>query len=141
MPTINCAIEFYNIDDELLNTFEAVDQPISSTFSQVTITGITDSSSDAAYAIFGISGSAGTFYIDLVQFEKSYVATEYFDGSMPSDYGNVWQGAANASYSLAYYGKPAKLPRLSETIKDWIPQNAFWRIQTLAGLEYTNPTV
>lgn len=138
---INCSIEFYNLDDELISTFEAVEQPISDTFSQVTVTGITDSSSDAAYALFKINGSAGTYYLDLIQFEKSFVATEYFDGSMPSEYGNIWQGTANASYSLAYYNKPLKVPRLAETIKEWIPQNAFWRIQTLASLEFTNPTV
>lgn len=139
--TIDCSIQFYNIDEELISTIEAVDQPISDTFSQVTVTGILDSLSDADYAIFSISGTAGTFYIDLVQFEKSFVATDYFDGSMPSNYGNVWQGTADASYTLAYYNKPLKLPRLAETMKDWIPQNAFWRIKTLAGLEYTNPTV
>lgn len=138
---IECSIEFYNLEDELLSTFEAVNQPISSTFSQVTVTGITDSSSDAAYAIFKITGGAGTFYLDLLQFEKSFVATEYFDGSMPSEYGNIWQGTANASYTLAYYNKPLKIPRMSITIEDWVPQNAFWRIKTLAGLEYTNPTV
>jgi hypothetical protein len=139
--TINCSIEFYNIDDELINTIEAVDQPISDTFSQITVTGISDSLLEATYAIFRVSGTAGTFYIDLIQFEKSFVATEYFDGSMPSNYGNVWQGTANSSYTLAYYNKPLKLPRLAETMKDWIPQNAFWRIKTLAGLEYTNPTM
>jgi hypothetical protein len=138
---IDCSIEFYNLEDELVSTFEAVEQPISDTFSQVTVTGITDSSSDAVYAIFKITGGAGTFYLDLMQFEKSFVATEYFDGSMPSEYGNIWQGTANASYSLAYYNKPLKVPRLSSTIRDWIPQNAFWRIKTLAGLEFTNPTV
>ena len=138
---IGCSIEFYNLEDELVSTFEAVEQPISDTFSQVTVTGITDSASDAIYAIFKVTGGAGTFYIDLLQFEKSFVATEYFDGSMPSEYGNIWQGTANASYSLAYYNKPLKIPRMSSTVADWIPQNAFWRIKTLAGLEYTNPTV
>ena len=139
--TIDCSIKVYNIDDELISTIEAVDQPISDTFSQVTVTGISDSLSDADYAIFSISGTAGTFYIDLVQFERSFVATEYFDGSMPSDYGNIWQGTADASYTLSYFNKPLKIPRLAETVKDWIPQNAFWRITTLAGLEFTNPTV
>jgi hypothetical protein len=138
---IECSIEFYNLEDELVSTFEAVEQPISDTFSQVTVTGITDSSSDAVYAIFKITGGVGTFYLDLLQFERSFVATEYFDGSMPSEYGNIWQGTADASYSLAYYNKPLKIPRLSETIMEWVPQNAFWRIKTLAGLEFTNPTV
>ncbi len=138
---IECSIEFYNLEDELVSTFEAVEQPISDAFSQVTVAGITDSSSDAVYALFKITGGVGTFYLDLLQFERSFVATEYFDGSMPSEYGNIWQGTADASYSLAYYNKPLKIPRLSETIMEWVPQNAFWRIKTLAGLEFTNPTV
>jgi hypothetical protein len=138
---IECSIEFYNLEDELVSTFEAVEQPVSDAFSQVTVTGITDSSSDAVYALFKITGGVGTFYLDLLQFERSFVATEYFDGSMPSEYGNIWQGTADASYSLAYYNKPLKIPRLSETVVEWVPQNAFWRIKTLAGLEFTNPTV
>ena len=85
--------------------------------------------------------SATTAYIDCVQLEQSPVATEYFDGSLPSDFGAVWAGTAHDSYSYVYFSKPSKVPRLARTINDWVPNNAFWRVRTYAGVEYTNLTV
>jgi hypothetical protein len=90
------------------------------------------------------SGGAGTYYLDSVQFEKSPKPTDYIDGNLSSISGNpfgaIWQGTANNSYSSTYNSKPLKVPRLAYTLKDYLPQNCFWRIRTYVGLEYTNLT-
>ena len=87
------------------------------------------------------SGGAGTYYLDSILFEKSPVATDYFDGSLPSNFGVVWEGTANNSYSHQYVNKPQKVPRLAQTISDWLPENTWWRVSTYQGVEYTNLTV
>ena len=87
------------------------------------------------------SGGSGEFYLDCLQFQDGSAATEYFDGSMPSEFGVVWAGSTDNSYSYEYPNKLFKIPRLAYTVSDWTPPNAFWRITTLAGLEYTNLTV
>lgn len=98
---------------------------------------------DTALATYEVvfSGGAGTYYLDCVQFERGVSATEYFDGSLPSQFGTVWEGTANNSVSDQYYNKSFKIPRLAYTLSDWTPPNAFWRITSAAGLEYTNLTV
>ena len=102
------------------------------------------SNDSTAYYQVKFSGNSGTFYIDTVQFEKSPTATDYIDGNLSSISGNpfgaVWQGTANNSYSSVYNSKPLKVPRLAYTLKDYLPQNCFWRIRTYVGLEYTNLT-
>jgi len=92
---------------------------------------------------------ANTLFLDSIQAEKSPKATDYFDGSLSAISGNpfgaVWQGTVGNSYSSVYNSKPLKLPRLGYTLKDWIPQNLFWRIRTYEknsnpDPEYTNLT-
>jgi hypothetical protein len=137
----NLKITFYDEADAVVET---VTQAISVTtsFANFTLTGLTDSSSDASYAKVSFYGTtAGTIYFDLIQFEQSQVATDYFDGSLPSDFGAVWEGTDDASYSHLYPNKPKKIPRLAKTLIDWVPQNAFWRLRTYDGVEYTTTTV
>ena len=137
----NLKITFYDEADAVVET---VTQAISVTtsFANFTLTGLTDSSSDASYAKVSFYGTtAGTIYLDLIQFEQSQVATDYFDGSLPSDFGAVWEGTDDASYSHLYPNKPKKIPRLGKTMNDWVPQNAFWRLRTYDGIEYTTTTV
>jgi hypothetical protein len=137
----NIKITFYDEADAVVET---VTQPISVTtsFANFTLTGLTDSLSDASYAKVSFYGTtAGTIYLDLIQFEQSQVATDYFDGSLPSDFGAVWEGTDDASYSHLYPNKPKKIPRLGKTMSDWVPQNAFWRVRTYDGVEYTTTTV
>lgn len=85
-----------------------------------------------------------TFYLDSIQAEKSPKATDYFDGSLSAISGNpfgaVWQGTVGNSYSSVYNSKPLKVPRIGYTLKDWVPQNLFWRLRTYEALEYTNLT-
>ena len=76
-----------------------------------------------------------------MQAEYGVTPSEYFDGSLPSQYGVVWEGTADNSYSHLYYNKPYKIPRIGQTIYDWVPPNTFWRLKTYGGLEYTNLTV
>jgi len=134
-------IEFFDENDNLLEEFET-EFAITNTFSRVSMTGLTDSESLVSYAKVKISfNDSGTYYLDLVQFEESQTATEYFDGSLPSEYGAVWEGTADSSYTHVYPNKPLKIPRLGKTLKDWVAPNAFWRLSTYDGVEYTNLTV
>jgi hypothetical protein len=134
-------IEFFDEDDNLLEEFES-EFEITDTFSRVSMTALTDSGSIVSYAKVKIAfNDAGTYYVDLIQFEKSQTATEYFDGSLPSEYGAVWEGTANSSFTHVYPNKPLKIPRLGRTLNDWIVPNTFWRLSTYAGVEYTNLTV
>ena len=87
------------------------------------------------------SGNSGVFYLDCVQAEYGVTPSEYFDGSVPSQFGVIWEGTADNSYSHLYYSKPFKVPRIGNTIAEWIPPNTFWRIRTAAEVEYTNLTV
>lgn len=84
------------------------------------------------------SGSTGNFFIDCVQLEQSFRASEYFDGSLPNEYGVVWGGTAYNSISYRYPSRDQKIPRLAGTLNDWIPENTWWRISTERGLERDN---
>ena len=96
---------------------------------------------NVAFYSIAISGTAGSYYIDCVQFEKAINPSDYFDGSLPSNFGAIWAGTANNSYTYLYPNKPSKIPRLGKTLNDWVPQNTFWRLRTYAGVEYTSTTV
>ena len=87
------------------------------------------------------SGGAGTYYLDCVQFEPGVAPSEYFDGSVPSQFGAVWEGTADNSYTHLYTNKPFKVPRVGLTVNDWLPPNTMWRVSTYAGVEYTDLTV
>jgi len=134
-------IEFFDQNNNLLDTSSS-EFTITSSFSRVSLTALTDSGSAVSYAKVKIAfNHAGTYRVDLVQFEKSHTATEYFDGSLPSEYGAVWEGTTNSSYTHLYPNKPLKIPRLGKTLNDWIVPNTFWRLSTYDGVEYTNLTV
>lgn len=84
------------------------------------------------------AGNSGTFFIDCVQFEKGPKNTDYFDGSLVD---TAWESTANNSYSYLYVNKNRKVPRLGQTLNDWVPENLFWRLRTYDGVEYTSITV
>ena len=111
------------------------------TWMRDSISGLIPSDSTASYATLKFSGTAGTLYLDMIQTEDTYEATDYFDGSMPEQFGAVWEGTPNASATLLYPSKLIKIPRLANTLNDWVPMNAWWRITTPAGEEYNNLTV
>ena len=137
----NIKITFYDDADAVVETVTQVIS-VTTSFANVTLTGLTDSTSEASYAKVSFYGTtAGSIFLDLIQFEQSQVATDYFDGSLPSDFGAVWEGTDDASYTHLYPSKPSKIPRLAKTLIDWVPQNAFWRLRTYDGVEYTTTTV
>jgi hypothetical protein len=137
----NLKITFYDDADAVVETVTEVIS-VTTSFASFTLTGLTDSSSSASYAKVSFYGTtAGTIYLDLIQFEQSQIATDYFDGSLPSEFGAVWEGTDDASYTHLYPNKPKKVPRLAKTLNDWVPQNAFWRVRTYDGVEYTTTTV
>ena len=127
---------------DIVENLDAFDLGTAVEWARYTATDLTDATlTDAVTYEVVFSGGAGDFYLDCIQFQNGSAATEYFDGSMPSEFGVVWAGTADNSYSYEYPNKLFKIPRLAYTIEDWTPPNAFWRISTLAGLEYTNLTV
>jgi hypothetical protein len=89
-------------------------------------------------SITGTLATGVTVTLDNAQVEESYQPTEYFDGSMPADFGVVWGGTAHASKSFYYLAKNIKVPRAIRTLSDWIPKNTPWRLRTYAGLEGTS---
>lgn len=91
--------------------------------------------STATTITVSFSGGSGNFFIDCVQLEQSFRASEYFDGSLPSEYGVVWGGTAFNSISYRYPSRDQKIPRLAGTLTDWVPENTWWRINTERGLE------
>lgn len=142
--TDNIQVNFIGRDSEgtILEDADIFTLDASAEWSKFTATDLTDSTlTDIVTYEIVFSGDSGTYYLDCLQFQEGSVATEYFDGSLPSEFGVVWAGAVDNSYSYEYPNKLFKIPRLAYTIEDWIPPNAFWRISTLAGLEYTNLTV
>jgi hypothetical protein len=74
----------------------------------------------------------------MVMAQDTFAPSDYFDGSMPELVGVVWQGTPHNSNSLYYPNKSTKFLRLAQTLVNWMPMNAWWKITTPAGLEYTN---
>ena len=137
MSSIDIVIDIYYADDNYLTTYSDA-QAVTSSWTRGSISGLIGSNSIASYAIVTISGTAGTIYLDMIQAEDAYQATDYFDGSMPSQFGAVWAGAPHASRTYLYPSKLTKIPRLANTLNDWVPMNSWWRVKTLAEVEYTN---
>ena len=98
------------------------------------------SATNAITVNFNLSGTlAGQdVYVDNAQFEKSYNPTDYFDGSLPASTGVFWSGTAHASYSYYYQGRTAKVPRLLNTLDEWVPYHSSWRVRSYKGLEGTS---
>lgn len=131
----------YNSVSALVNTFTKTFTG-NGTWQRYTFTVLSDVNSGATSIQVGLSGTTSTTYnFDCVQLEQSPKATDYFDASLPSQFGAVWEGTANNSYTRLYYGKPFKVPRLARNLFSWVPSNSFWRLRTYAGVEYTNLTV
>jgi hypothetical protein len=131
-----------NSGGTITDTFETANLGTITNWSKFSVTHLVDAldTTTVTYEL-QFSGGSGTFYLDCLQAEKGVKATEYFDGSLPSNFGAVWEGTANNSYSHYYTNKPTKVPRLGKTIQDWVPPNTFWRLSTYAGVEYTSLTV
>lgn len=134
--TFTVSIKTYDELDVLVDTYSTAFTG-DGNWNRYSVTALVDAFSTASTIELSISGDAGTLYVDCVQFENTQFATEYFDGSLPSNYGAVWEGTADNSYSHIYYGKSIKLERVRDTLNDWLPMHSWWRISTYDGLEYT----
>jgi hypothetical protein len=131
-----------NGDGDVVETEDLFNINATTDWSQFSITHLTDAldANVVTYEVL-LEGTSGSFYLDTIQFEKSLKTSDYFDGSLPSEFGAIWEGTANNSYSHLYPNKLSKISRLGKTIKDWIPMNSFWIIRSYAGVESTNLTV
>jgi hypothetical protein len=137
LTTMNLIVKLYDASDALLTTYtEPVD--VTTGWTRVHTSHLVASDSLESYAICSIEGAAGTVYLDMIQFEDTSAPTDYFDGSMPSNFGVIWESTAHASNSYLYPSKPTKMTRLAHTLVDWVPMNAMWRITTPAGVEFTS---
>jgi hypothetical protein len=79
-----------------------------------------------------------TVWVDNVQVEQAFQPSDYFDGSLPAASGVFWGGTAHASYSYYYQARLTKIPRVVETLEQWIPYNMPYRIRSFQGLEGTS---
>lgn len=142
--TSNLTVTFVgrNSDGDIVETTDTFSIGTAVNWSQFMISHLTDAFdiNTATYEVV-FSGGAGTFYLDCIQFEQANQASDYFDGSLPSDFGAVWDNTAHNSYTYLYPNKLQKVARLGQTIDEWLPSNCFWRLRTYAGLEYHTLTV
>ena len=74
-------------------------------------------------------------FIDNAQFEKGFIPTDYFDGSLPEAQGVFWSSTAHASYSYCYVSRTIKVPRLLWTLGEWMSLNQPYRIRSYKGFE------
>lgn len=140
ITSITATIELYDSNDALIDAISE-ELTVTSSWSRVHSSAVVPVDSTAAYAKYRLEGGAGTLLLDMVMAQDAYTPTDYFDGASPLNIGAIWRGTANASASMLYPNKAVKFRRLAETLIDWVPRNAFWRLTTPAGLEYTNLTV
>ena len=138
------SVTFVGRDSEgdIVETEDLFNIDATTDWAQFTITHLTDAL-DATVVTYELvfEGSDGEFYLDCIQFERALRASDYFDGNLPSEFGAVWEGDEDDSYSHLYPNKLLKISRLSKTMNDWVPMNAFWIIRSYAGVEATNLTV
>lgn len=140
----NLTIQFIarDVDGNVVEDGDVYNFPTQSTWAHISATDLTDALNADVYTYEVVfKGDAGTFYIDNVQFELGNRSTDYIDGSMPTEFSTVWEGDEHNSTSHAYYSKGAKVTRLVNTLTDWVPMNAFWRLRSRQGLEATNYSV
>ena len=137
MAEMNVYLDLYDADDVLLETVENTHM-LTDSWMRDNTTVLIPSDSTAVYAKYRLEGTAGTLYLDMVMAQDTFAPSDYFDGSMPELVGVIWEGTAHNSNSLYYPNKATKFLRLAQTLVNWVPMNAWWRIVTPAGLEYTN---
>lgn len=137
ITTVTSVIETYDSEDTLLDTYTE-DLDVTNSWERLAHTILVPAGSTATYAKFRLEGAAGTLYLDMVQAQDAYTPTDYVDGSLPETFGAIWEGTEHNSATLYYPNKSTKILRLAQTLVNWMPMNAWWRVTTPAGLEYTN---
>jgi len=137
MMQMTAFIDLYDSSNVLIDTVSDTHM-LTNMWMRGYISALIPSGSTATYAKYRLEGTAGTLYLDMVMAQDTFAPSDYFDGSMPELVGAIWQGTPHASTSLYYPNKSTKILRLAQTLNEWVPMNAWWRITTPAGLEYTN---
>lgn len=72
---------------------------------------------------------------DAAQLEPTYAATDYIDGSFPTEYGLVWEGLTNDSPSHLYKNKQAKVIRIIQELENFLPSNTPYVVSSFGGVE------
>ena len=137
MTSVSVFVDLYDADDNLVDTVTS-EHEVSDVWLRQYTSLLIPVDSTATYALARHEGTAGTLYLDMVMAQDTFAPSDYFDGSMPELVGVIWEGTAHDSNSLYYPNKSTKFLRLAQTLVNWVPMNAWWRITTPAGLEYTN---
>jgi hypothetical protein len=115
----------------------AVSVEVTTTWTRFSVNLYIPASSPEVVMQVGITGSTTgeTVFLEAAQLEKTFTATDYFDGSLPSDSGALWAGTANDSISYYYPQKRAKMQRVLADIEDYLPLGTPYSIYSYAGLE------
>jgi hypothetical protein len=87
-----------------------------------------------------VEDSGEIIYFDCAQVESNLEATDYIDGSMPTDYSTGWSGTAHASTSHQYVNKEVRLARLTSEIEKYLPATVSYRVVTDDGVEVAKIT-
>jgi hypothetical protein len=87
-----------------------------------------------------VEDSGEILYFDCAQVESNLEATDYIDGSMPTDYSTGWSGTAHASTSHQYVNKEVRLARLTSEIEKYLPATVSYRVVTDDGVEVAKIT-
>lgn len=77
--------------------------------------------------------TGNTVYFDRAMIEDSFIATDYFDGDLPSSYGAVWESTPYASASHLYPNLPIKVTRLRQELENYLPVNTSFLIEWHGG--------
>jgi hypothetical protein len=72
----------------------------------------------------------GSLYLDAVQLEPRYSASDYFDGSTNDA---LWTSTANNSKSIGYAAKNYKLPALVQSLPSQLPSGAPYYVVSELG--------
>lgn len=122
---------------KLTKTFEST-VTLTSTWSRVQSSAYIPVEFLQTYTAFtvGIYGEfVGDAYIDGVQFEPTFGATEYFDGDYGTERDALWDGTPSASVSFMYPNKIINVSRLADEIVKFLPNDTPWMITSQSGIE------
>lgn len=119
---------------------------VGSTWTRLTLSFYIDDTFNAStlqftVKVIGDNTKGHYIQLDAAQLEQAFRATDYFDGSLPAEYGISWQGTANNSASHAYRNKQSKFIRMIKELENVLPSNTPYEIYTYAGREITGITL
>jgi hypothetical protein len=87
-----------------------------------------------------VEDSGEIIHFDCAQVEAALEATDYIDGSMPSNYSTGWAGTPHESISHQYANKEVRIARLTSEIEKYLPATVSYRVITADGVEVAKIT-